>query len=230
MNAASDIVPVCRRVSAALLTTLALIAVALALPAHNAEAGSRNIGIGAGIVGGAILLKELSKAGKTTKKKSIASKKTTKKTATAKKKSGNSTASKSDGKSRKSANTEESAEPASTGETPRTATAAPAAPSQVVPAASGTAALAAKGVTASAANGTPEAKAISSKSEIKAAQEHLKYMGYDVPEVDGTLGIKTKIAMMQFQDSIGEPSTGILTTKQLQTLFIKVSEKTATAK
>ena len=55
-------------------------------------------------------------------------------------------------------------------------------------------------------------------------------MGYDVPALSGSLDLKTKVAMMQFQDSIGEPSTGVLTTNQLQTLFVKVSEKTAASK
>ncbi|MEI9902387.1 MAG: peptidoglycan-binding domain-containing protein [Hyphomicrobium sp.] len=71
---------------------------------------------------------------------------------------------------------------------------------------------------------------IASNSEIKAAQQHLQYMGYDVRDISGTLDLKTKIAIMQFQDSIGQPSTGVMTVKQLQTLFLKVAEKTAASK
>lgn len=71
---------------------------------------------------------------------------------------------------------------------------------------------------------------ISSNSEIKAAQEHLRYLGYDVPEANGAVDLKTKIATMQFQESIGAEATGKLTVEQLQALFMKVSEKTATAK
>jgi peptidoglycan hydrolase-like protein with peptidoglycan-binding domain len=41
--------------------------------------------------------------------------------------------------------------------------------------------------------------------EIKAAQQHLKFMGYDIVQENGTVDPKTKSAVMQFQDSIGAP-------------------------
>lgn len=66
---------------------------------------------------------------------------------------------------------------------------------------------------------------ISSSDEIKAAQQHLKFMGYDIPQETGALDAKTKSAVMQFQDSIGAPVTGDLTTEQLQMLFMKVANK-----
>ena len=50
-------------------------------------------------------------------------------------------------------------------------------------------------------------------------------MGYDIPHESGAMDVKTKSAVMQFQDSIGAPVTGDLTTEQLQTLFVKVAGK-----
>jgi hypothetical protein len=60
---------------------------------------------------------------------------------------------------------------------------------------------------------------ISTPAEITSAQEHLKFMGYDVPQASGALDLKTTIAIIQFQDSIGAPTTGLLTREQLGTLF-----------
>jgi hypothetical protein len=60
---------------------------------------------------------------------------------------------------------------------------------------------------------------ISTPAEITSAQEHLKFMGYDVPQASGTLDLKTTIAIIQFQDSIGAPTTGLLTREQLGMLF-----------
>jgi N-acetyl-anhydromuramyl-L-alanine amidase AmpD len=65
-------------------------------------------------------------------------------------------------------------------------------------------------VAAPASNATP----ISTPAEITSAQEHLRYMGYDVPQATGTLDLKTKIAIMQFQESIGAQTTGVLTVGQ----------------
>jgi len=69
---------------------------------------------------------------------------------------------------------------------------------------------------------------ISTPAEITSAQNHLKYMGYAVPEATGTIDLKTKIAIMQFQDSIGGPVTGVLTMDQMQTLFQKAAAKQST--
>jgi hypothetical protein len=68
------------------------------------------------------------------------------------------------------------------------------------------------------------AAVISSPDEIKAAQQHLRFMGYDITQENGVVDAKTKSAVMQFQDSIGAPVTGDLTVDQLQMLFVKVAE------
>lgn len=73
--------------------------------------------------------------------------------------------------------------------------------------------------------GASGAGLISASDEIKAAQQHLRFMGYDIPQETGTMDAKTKSAVMQFQDSIGAPVTGDLTTDQLQMLFVKVAGK-----
>ena len=66
---------------------------------------------------------------------------------------------------------------------------------------------------------TASPSSISTPAEITSAQEHLKFLGYDVPEASGTMDLKTKIAIMQFQDAIGAPTTGLLSREQLQRLF-----------
>lgn len=71
---------------------------------------------------------------------------------------------------------------------------------------------------------------ISTAPEIKVAQEHLKFLGYDVPSATGTLDSKTKIATIQFQESLGVPTTGELTVNQLQALLVKASEDGAKKK
>ena len=71
------------------------------------------------------------------------------------------------------------------------------------------------------------AEAISTPGEIKAAQEHLKYLGFDVPAVTGYADARTKIAVTEFQRSIGAPETGSLTVEQLQVLFNKAAAQTA---
>jgi Putative peptidoglycan binding domain len=79
-----------------------------------------------------------------------------------------------------------------------------------------------KGTAATAQGGS---SLVSTPDEIKAAQQHLKFMGYDIVQENGTVDPKTKSAVMQFQDSIGAPVTGDLTVEQLQTLFKKVASK-----
>lgn len=230
MRAGFEMVSSLRRFAITSLFALVLSVSVLAWPATRAAAQSNGVGIGLGVSGGLKLLNELSKGTKTKKGKS-ASKKTTKKTYGSKKKdNGSSTASKGKNKNKSDDESGDDTAAADDGKAKAGAkdeATVPAA-AATAPAASGTAALAATGVAAAAASG--EAKLISSKSEIKSAQDHLKFMGYDVPDANGTLDLKTKIAMMQFQDSIGEPSSGVLTVKQLQTLFVKVSEKTASGK
>ena len=67
------------------------------------------------------------------------------------------------------------------------------------------------------------ASSISTPAEITSAQEHLKFMGYDIPQPSGALDLKTTIAIIQFQDSIGAPTTGLLTREQLGMLFQKAA-------
>jgi len=62
---------------------------------------------------------------------------------------------------------------------------------------------------------------ISTPAEITSAQEHLKFIGYDIPQASGSLDLKTTIAIIQFQDSICAPTTGLLTREQLGMLFQK---------
>lgn len=71
---------------------------------------------------------------------------------------------------------------------------------------------------------------ISTTAEITAAQQHLKYMDYDVPHATGDLDPKTKAAIATFQKTIGASPTGILTAKQLQALFVKAAERQAQSK
>jgi hypothetical protein len=74
------------------------------------------------------------------------------------------------------------------------------------------------------AAGTSAPDTISTLDEIKSAQEHLKYMGYDIPAATGTLDAPTKAAFTAFQRSIGAQPTGMLTYDQLQTLFVKAAD------
>ena len=71
---------------------------------------------------------------------------------------------------------------------------------------------------------------ISTSAEITAAQQHLKYLGYDIPAETGAVDLKTKIAIMQYQESLHAPTTGELTVEQLQGLFKKAAEKQANTK
>jgi Putative peptidoglycan binding domain len=107
--------------------------------------------------------------------------------------------------------------------------AAPAVTAVAAPAAT-VGAVAAPAAALAAATGketSPTAETISTPEEIKSAQEHLRYLGYDVPDATGALDLKTKIAIMRFQDSAGDSSTGVLTVEQLQLLFKQASERQA---
>jgi hypothetical protein len=67
------------------------------------------------------------------------------------------------------------------------------------------------------------ASSISTPAEITSAQEHLKFMGYDIPQASGALDLETTIAIIEFQESIGAPTTGLLTREQLGMLFQKAA-------
>ncbi len=73
--------------------------------------------------------------------------------------------------------------------------------------------------------GDPRAAKIATLAEISTAQEHLRYLGYDVKGTNGVLDLETKIAIMKFQDSIGAPATGDLTVGQLQRMFVLAAER-----
>ena len=208
------------------LAISSLIAIAFYMATlSGANAQSRGIGIGIGT--GMMILKGLSnsaKSGSGKSRKSYSSTKSSKKTYAAKKKSRGS-------RDDDDAPAKTASESKTEGAAAENADTVAAAPTSAVPAgaaaAAGGAAIA-TGSTSEAAD--VESPTISTPSEIKAAQEHLKYMGYEVPEINGKVDLKTKIAVMQFQDSLGEESTGSLTIKQLQTLFLKVSQRTAATK
>lgn len=214
----------------AIVTTFVAIAFCLStvlLPASRAEARGRGVAIGVGVVGGLILLNALSQAGKSARtgksSKSHATKKSKKKTYGSNKGGSRSSSAsrkeaeepKADKNSEKGVSTD-----ATVGGDAEAALAASTTTTQPTT-------LAVTGVASTAALERNEPETISSEPEIKAAQEHLRYMGYDVPEVNGKLDLKTKVATMLFQESIGEESTGVLTVAQLQALFSKVAERTA---
>jgi len=215
------------------LAITSLIAIAFcASTFFGAEAQTRGIGIGLGVAGGLNLLNNLSKGGKASTSRSSKSsrEKKSKKTYSAKKKGSGSSRGSDEADAPARGESEPKIDNAAAGK-PDAVTAPPASSLPNVgtaAAAGGTAAAVATSPAAGAVTG--DVRTISSDSEIKAAQQHLQYMGYDVGDVSGKLDLKTKIATMQFQDSIGEPSTGVMTVKQLQTLFLKVSQKTAASK
>jgi hypothetical protein len=66
---------------------------------------------------------------------------------------------------------------------------------------------------------------ISTPAEITSAQEHLRYLGYDIPSTSGRVDLATRIAVMKFQDSLKVEPTGELTVDQLQQLYVLASEK-----
>ena len=75
------------------------------------------------------------------------------------------------------------------------------------------------------AAGPVAAAIISTPEEIKSAQEHLQYLGYDIPAATGKMDAQTKAAIREFQQSRGAVPTGALTYDQLQELFVKTAEK-----
>ena len=72
----------------------------------------------------------------------------------------------------------------------------------------------------------PRDDVISTPDEIKAAQQHLNYMGYDI-SATGKLDARTRSAFTAFQRSIDAEPTGILTYDQLQALFGKAASLAA---
>jgi len=70
-----------------------------------------------------------------------------------------------------------------------------------------------------AAAGDTASTELSTPAEISLAQQHLRFIGYDIPETSGAWDVRTKVAVMRFQYSIGLPMTGVLTREQLQMLF-----------
>lgn len=73
----------------------------------------------------------------------------------------------------------------------------------------------------------PQADDIRTPDEIRAAQQHLNYMGYDVRNATGVMDTDTRNAISAFQSSIGAEPTGVLTYDQLQALFEKAASLAA---
>lgn len=196
---------------------------AFAAVAPAAEAGSRSIGVGIGVGTGLQILNQLSKGGSGSTRKRSYSKKTgtghsiksTKKgktqprndndrakTATSKADDGGEAPSKSNGKEAGVAPNSQPGASATIATVPATTAALPAGAGNF----------------------------ISTREEITSAQEHLRYLGYEVPATSANLDLDTKIAVMKFQDSIGAEATGALTTEQLQRLYVLADEKQKQAK
>jgi hypothetical protein len=185
----------------------------------TAEAGSRNVGVGIGVGAGLQILNQLSKGtsankGSTKKRTATGSnKKSTKKGKQQRDNDGeaNSTAKASDEPDSKDTDAGADAQSA----TPSSANLAAPAGAVAAPAVTG----------AIPAVAGPASNMISTTEEITSAQEHLRYLGYEVPAMTGVLDLNTKIAIMKFQDSIGAPSTGGLTVDQLQRLYALADER-----
>lgn len=182
------------------LAGVLVVAACLALNIHPAVAGKRGVSVGAGIAG-AILLNELAKGGG--KKKAAKGQRAKKSVAT---------------KSKKQRPKEAVPEV----EDDAVAVKKDSADSGL---AKETITTGSTGAAAKPAAAVTGAGIVSRPDEIKAAQQHLRFMGYDIPQETGAIDAKTKSAVMQFQDSIGAPVTGNLTTEQLQMLFVKVAGK-----
>ena len=182
---------------------LILCAALLSTTVNRARAGNdaQNLAIGIGIVGGLLLLNEAAKAEE-------AKKHSSKSRATAAPQDGASVIPKKF--KRKYA------------VTPRPATTAPVT-AQPVPAAAP--ALATVPQTPTPAAVKTAVATISTPEEIKFAQQHLKFLGYDLPEPNGILDAKTKGAIMLYQESIKAPTTGELTLDQLPMLAQKVASQ-----
>src|SRR5262245_49797272 len=190
---------------------LCLALFAAAPDAASAESGIR-IGIGPGI--GGFILTDPMRQTKSTRKPSAA----------------NTTVVKRKPVTRSSSSQSRTKSQSATARTPdRLNTAAPAPTTRAAPAATvGAVAAPATALGAAASKPTgPSAETISTREEIKSAQEHLRYLGYDIPDATGALDLKTKIAIMQFQESAGISTTGILTVEQLQLLFRTAAERQA---
>ncbi|MDQ8700622.1 peptidoglycan-binding domain-containing protein [Hyphomicrobium sp. LHD-15] len=193
-------------------------------PIGPAKAGSRGVGVGIGVGAGLQILNQLSKgttASKGTAKKRTAtgtSKKTTKKAKQPRDNGGEEKITSKDKDASEQTQVEAAAE------------------KQPSPPAAASAAAAAAAVAAPTVTGAvptvagPAPNLISTKEEVTSAQEHLRYLGYDVPTTTGVLDLNTKIAIMKFQDSIGAQATGGLTVEQLQRLYARADEQQKRAK
>ncbi len=209
----------------ALCAAFCLVSFCIALISFaTAHAGSRGVGVGIGVGAGLQILNQLSKgatASKGSAKKKTATgssnKKTTRK---AKQQRDNS------GEAKTTAKRDETPEPEQAKTEPQPSLPAAAA-AATVPAA----AVAAPTVTGAVPTDSGQsASLISTREEVTSAQEHLRYLGYDVPAMTGVIDLNTKIAIMKFQDSIGAPPTGGLTVDQLQKLYARAFEQNQRAK
>jgi len=198
-NHRNPFIVLCTHMCAVLIVGTALFSAS----ANRARAGNdaQNLAIGIGIVGGLLLLNEAAKAEE-------AKKHSSKSRATAAPQDGASVIPKKF--KRKYA------------VTPRPATTAPVT-AQPVPAAAP--ALATVPQTPTPAAVKTAVATISTPEEIKFAQQHLKFLGYDLPEPNGILDAKTKGAIMLYQESIKAPTTGELTLDQLPMLAQKVASQ-----
>lgn len=189
----------------------------LAAPFGAARAGSRGVGIGVGT--GLQLLNDLAKSGS---KKGGVSKK---KRYDADKRSGSKA-------KKKPRNDEREPETVSkSGEELEASKAqdddAPKGPgSEAAPAAVPAAAATAPAATAALPSATgASSNLISTPEEMASAQQHLRYLGYELSAEGGKLDLSTRIAIMKFQDSIGAQTTGSLTVEQLQRLYVLADER-----
>ena len=71
--------------------------------------------------------------------------------------------------------------------------------------------------------------ATQSRAEIEKIQESLNLLGYDAGVVDGSLGDKTRQAILRYQANNGFPQTGQLSTAEQQLLFKTVEERRVVA-
>lgn len=202
-------------------TLLLLTAICLLMAATpSADARSRGISIGIGVGTGLVILKSLS-GGKSRQRAGRYSR--SKKYGTRSSRMVHS-ARRSKGKSRRNMDGDDSI-PVEAATEPATVEPAEA---QTQPApATGSTAPAVTGALPTAAVGASEK--ISTTAEITAAQEHLRYLGYDVPSISGSVDLPTKIAVMKFQESISAPTTGELTVEQLKRMFVLASERQSKA-
>jgi hypothetical protein len=199
------------------------LALAFATIASGAEAGSRSVGVGIGIGTGLQILNQLSKGGSGSTRKRSYSKKNGTGNSVKSAKKGKTQPRKDDDEAKTVTSKADEGGEASSKSNEKEAGVAP----NSQPAGSATLATV---PTTTAALPAAAGNVISTKEEITSAQEHLRYLGYEVPVTSDKLDLDTKIAVMKFQDSIGAQATGALTIEQLQRLFVMADEKQKQAK